>query len=107
MRSRIDSRTSGFVGVEAANADSVRGLGNIAAALDRGLVDDCRPGVRLTDLAAIVLGWVLLIGVIRYPELQLAAIALCILVFALRPLGRLILGPGINDAALLRQRGGY
>ena len=57
------------------NLDAMHGLSNIAAALDRGLIEPAEGGWNIPDMFAILLGWTLLVAVILYPALQLAAIA--------------------------------
>lgn len=74
--------------------DAVDGLAAIASALDHGLGAPTHPrGRQFVDMCAIALGWAVLVAVVLHPELQLAAIGLCVGIFALRPIWRLVLGP--------------
>lgn len=70
--------------------DTIDGLSAIAAALDDGLggAQDTG-GSKLLDTIAILCGWAVLIVVIMYPAIQLAAIAAC----SLFMLGRALLRP--------------
>lgn len=63
----------------APNRDAVDGFSAIAAALDEGLGDGpSLYGQKIVDAIAIGLGWLVLVAVILYPALQLAAIAICV-----------------------------
>jgi hypothetical protein len=74
--------------------DAVDGLAAIASALDQGLVGAPSPrGQQFLDVCAIALGWAVLVAVVLHPELQLAAIGLCIGLFAMRSMWRYLLGP--------------
>lgn len=78
----------------APSRDAVDGLAAIASALDQGLVGAPNPrGQQFLDVCAIALGWAVLVAVVLHPELQLAAIGLCIGAFALRSIWRFVLGP--------------
>lgn len=75
--------------------DAACGLGAIASALDQGLDVTCtreRAPCRLSDMAAIGLGWLLLAVVIFYPALQLLAIAAGVFFLGGKSAVRLVLG---------------
>jgi hypothetical protein len=78
----------------APSRDAVDGLAAIASALDQGLVEGSNPrGQKFLDACAIALGWGVLVAVVLHPEVQLAAIGLCVGIFALRSMWRFVLGP--------------
>jgi hypothetical protein len=78
----------------APSRDAVDGLAAIASALDQGLIEaPNRRAQQFLDACAIALGWAVLVAVVLHPELQLAAIGLCIGIFALRSMWRFVLGP--------------
>jgi hypothetical protein len=72
------------------NRDAVDGFSAIAAALDNGLDERAINGDKIADMMAILLGWALLAAVIFYPALQLAAIAVCVVFFCMRPFIRYV-----------------
>jgi hypothetical protein len=59
------------------NGDAIEGFSAIAAALDGGMVETVGNGGKISDALAIGLGWLVLVSVIFYPSLQLAAIVIC------------------------------
>jgi len=75
--------------------DAVDGLAAIASAVDQGLVAPTTSPrcPQFADMCAIALGWAVLVAVVLHPELQLAAIGLCVGMIALRSIWRLVLGP--------------
>jgi hypothetical protein len=78
--------------VDGASRDAVEGFCAIAAALDQGLVDgSCSHRGKFLDNLAIGIGWAVLVAVIFYPGLQLAAIAVCSGLMVVRSLFRLLL----------------
>jgi hypothetical protein len=72
--------------------EAVEGFSAIEAALDNGISGTTANGGRITDLMAIMLGWGVLVAVILYPALQLAAIATCIAFFCMRSFLRIVFG---------------
>ena len=74
--------------------EAIDGFSAIAAALDHGIDETSVNGGGIMDLAAIMLGWGVLIAVIFYPALQLAAIGICAAFFCLRSFPRIIFGQG-------------
>lgn len=84
--------------VGGSSRDAVDGFCAIAAALDRGLVDrSCSYRGKFLDGLAIGIGWAVLIAVILYPGLQLAAIVVCGGLMVTRSLLRLLLGASPGD----------
>lgn len=72
--------------------DAVDGFAAIASALDHGLDSTQGSSGRITDVLAIVVGWLVLAAVIFYPASQLAAIALCAAFLCLRSFARYVFG---------------
>jgi hypothetical protein len=75
--------------------EAIDGFSVIEAALDHGISETAVNGGRITDLIAIMLGWGVLVAVIFYPALQLAAIATCIVFFCMRSFLRLAFGQAV------------
>lgn len=83
-------------GNRGSNRAAIDGFSAIAATLDQTAEPNEVTGGRILDLVAIGLGWLLLVAVVLYPGLQLAAFGLCAAFMCLRP-GRLfavVLGGG-------------
>jgi hypothetical protein len=76
-------------GSRSSGREAVDGFSAIVATLDRGVEPKATNGGGIVDLVAIGLGWLLLIAVVVYPALQLAAVALCAAFMCLRR-GRLV-----------------
>ena len=72
--------------------EAIDGFSAMAAALDHGISETAVNGGGITDLVAIMLGWGVLVAVIFYPALQLAAIATCIVFFCMRSFLRIAFG---------------
>jgi predicted RNA-binding protein with TRAM domain len=90
-------------GSRGSGREAVDGFSAIVAALDHGAKPNRINGGGIADLVAIGLGWLLLVAVVLYPGLQLAAVALCAVFMCLRP-GRLLAivlgsGPAASRAA--------
>src|SRR5215213_2177745 len=84
-----------FSAAGSSSRDAVEGLGAIAAALDQGLEATGSIGNKIVDAVAIALGWFLLVAVIFYPALQIAAIALCASFMCMRSFVRYVLDSGL------------
>ncbi len=72
--------------------EAIDGFSAIAAALDHGIGETAGNAGGISDLLAIMLGWSVLVAVIIYPALQLAAIATCIVFFCMRSFLRIAFG---------------
>lgn len=79
-----------------ASRDAVDGFAAIAAALDYGLDAEEAYGAKILDLLAIGLGWIVLASVIFYPQLQLAAIAMCATFLLVRSFARRVFDLGAS-----------
>lgn len=86
----------------APSREAVDGLAAIASALDQGFVGAAKSRGQFLDICAIALGWAVLVAVVLHPELQLAAIGVGIVLFAVRPVLRLVLGPTEQTCPLRR-----
>jgi hypothetical protein len=74
------------------NREAVDGFAAIAAALDQGIDTNAVRGGGIVDAIAIALGWLVLVAVIFYPALQLAAIATCAAFMCMKSFVRCVLG---------------
>lgn len=100
----INDRARDFGWNNSPSPDAVRGLCAIAEKLDANDLKHFHASTGLADVLAIALGWVLLVGIICYPGLQLIGMALCACSLAIRPFGRLILGARPRDPSLFSNR---
>src|SRR5665213_1140702 len=66
------------------NGEAINGFSAIAAAVDQGIDLGGISNGRIVDFVAIGLGWLLLVTVIIYPALQLAAVMLCAVFMCIR-----------------------
>jgi hypothetical protein len=94
-----DYDCSADFGADRSKRDAIEGFASIAAELDRG-VDAIGNGSKVGDLLAIGLGWLLLLAVIFYPSLQLAAFAICIAFMSVRTFVHSIFQTGDADSGL-------
>ena len=87
-------------GSRSSGGEAVDGFSAIVATLDRGVEPKSTKSGGILDLVAIGLGWLLLVAVVVYPALQLAAIALAAAFMCLRSgqFTAIVLGAGPADA---------
>lgn len=80
---------------EAPSRDAADGFSSIALALDHGLnTTTGRAGGGIVDVLGIAAGWAVLLAVIFYPALQLAAIGVGVAIMAGRSIMRGVLQTG-------------
>jgi hypothetical protein len=78
--------------------ETVAGFSAIAAALEHGLDAKGTGDGRIVDVLAIGFGWLVLIAIIFYPALQLAAIAIGVTFICMRSFMGCVLGSALSSA---------